>query len=225
MTLSPKKWWAALRGRTEAERSFSLGELDLKLDAHLRQRGGFFVEAGANDGVTYSNTLFFERFRDWRGLLVEPLPELAAKCRQYRPRCLVENCALVGPGYEKAEVELNACSMMSFVPGAMGSPEGDAEHLRKGSAVQGIEPSVIRVPALTFNAVLEKHGISRIDLLSLDVEGFELPALSGLDLERFGPCWILVEVRDRAAVDRFLEARYEPVAELSHHDVLYRRRE
>ncbi len=36
------------------------------------QRNGFFVECGALDGETRSNTLFFERFRDWRGLLVEP---------------------------------------------------------------------------------------------------------------------------------------------------------
>ena len=37
----------------------------------IRQEEGFFLESGALDGETRSNTLFFERFRGWRGLLIE----------------------------------------------------------------------------------------------------------------------------------------------------------
>ncbi|CAF1657664.1 unnamed protein product [Adineta ricciae] len=36
---------------------------------------GIFVENGALDGITYSNTLFFERIFDWRGVLIEAQPE------------------------------------------------------------------------------------------------------------------------------------------------------
>jgi hypothetical protein len=36
-----------------------------------RNYGGFYVECGAANGETFSNSLFFERFRSWRGLLVE----------------------------------------------------------------------------------------------------------------------------------------------------------
>ena len=50
------------------------------------QEGGFFVEAGALDGETRSNTLFFERVRKWEGLLVEADPknyyELSQKNRK-----------------------------------------------------------------------------------------------------------------------------------------------
>jgi len=43
------------------------------VDAFLRgKRDGFFVEAGAWDGEYLSNSLFFERERNWTGLLVEP---------------------------------------------------------------------------------------------------------------------------------------------------------
>ena len=56
------------------ERFYGLIELDRQLLPHLDKRKGFFIEAGANDGVTQSNTLFFERHRGWRGLLVEPIP-------------------------------------------------------------------------------------------------------------------------------------------------------
>src|SRR4051812_26857466 len=51
---------------------------------------GTFMEIGAYDGVTFSNTVAFERFRNWTGICIEPIPErfhmLAANrkaiCRQ-----------------------------------------------------------------------------------------------------------------------------------------------
>src|ERR1700675_2623345 len=53
----------------------ALHELDIKLNAVIARDDGFFVEAGANDGYTQSNTYWLERFRGWRGLLVEPISE------------------------------------------------------------------------------------------------------------------------------------------------------
>jgi hypothetical protein len=38
-------------------------------------RGGFFVECGALDGETRSNTLYLERALDWEGLLIEADPD------------------------------------------------------------------------------------------------------------------------------------------------------
>ena len=64
--------------------------------------------------------------------------------------------------------------------------------------------------------------MSHIDLLSLDVEGFERQALEGLDLRRHRPRFILVEARFREEIDDLLLSHYEAIAQLSHHDVLYR---
>ena len=50
--------------------------------------GGVFVDIGAYDGRTGSNTLFFERERGWTGLLVEPVPDMAIPlARRSRPSC------------------------------------------------------------------------------------------------------------------------------------------
>lgn len=43
------------------------------------QNPGIFVEIGAQDGVSWSNTLFFERMFDWRGVLIEAQPDNAKK--------------------------------------------------------------------------------------------------------------------------------------------------
>ncbi len=207
------------------ERSYALHELDYKLRPWMDLRGGVFIEAGANDGVTYSNTLFFERHRGWRGLLIEPIPELAAKCRRNRRRSIVENCALVADSRATPEVTMRYCNLMSVVEGAM-PVEAEREHLEKGRTVQKLEKTYdLKVPARTLTEILDQHPFKRIDLFSLDVEGYELEVLRGLDFERYRPRFMLIETRHRAPLDAALTARYEAVAELSHCDVLYRARE
>ena len=59
----------ALRGKYTG-----LDQLDRKLEKYVDYDYGYFVELGANDGVTQSNSLYFEKYRKWRGLLVEPSP-------------------------------------------------------------------------------------------------------------------------------------------------------
>lgn len=205
--------------------SFGLDGLDLRLLDHLGgRRGGFFVEAGANDGVSQSNTLLLELALGWRGLLVEPVPRLAAAARVNRPRALVEQAALVPFGAERT-VQMWDVGLMSLVAGAMGGPDRDLAHVRDGAERQGgLEVEQLEVPAVPLSTILDRHGVGAPDLLVLDVEGFEAAALGGLDLGRHAPEHMLVETRDREELEDLLGDRYEATAELSHHDILYRRR-
>ena len=202
----------------------ALNDLDRKLRKYLDGRGGFFIEAGANDGLSQSNTYWYERFRGWRGLLVEGVPELAAAARRNRPRATVVNAALVGDASVK-EVTMRTANLMSIVKGARGSEEADEQHLRAGVAVQpGTEVREIRVPARTLGSILDEIGAPVVDLFSLDVEGYELEVLKGLDLARHRPRYILVETVQVDQVDALLGAAYERVDQLSVHDHLYARR-
>jgi FkbM family methyltransferase len=185
-----------------------------------------FVEAGANDGIRQSNTLYFEARRNWRGVLVEALPETYEQCRRHRPRAQVVWAALGAPEQVPGTATLRVAGLMSIVRGAMGSSEEEDAHIAAGREVQKL-PSVqdVTAPYATLSEILDRCGVAEVDLLSLDVEGFEAQALAGLDLSRHRPRFILVEARYREAVDARLRAHYEAVAELSHHDVLYRRKE
>ena len=60
----------------------------------LTERGGFFVEMGARDGVDDSNTKFFEETLGWRGLLVEARPAFAEPLSSNRPRAYVLHGAI-----------------------------------------------------------------------------------------------------------------------------------
>lgn len=207
----------------------SLYEIDRKLERHLDRDGGVFIEAGANDGVRQSNTYYFEKIRGWTGLLVEPVPELAAECRRNRPRAVVAEAALAAEERAGATVELRVAGLMSTVAGALGDAAATARHVAAAQTVQkNLEPRTIHVPARTLSALIEAAGLAgEIDLLSLDVEGAEEMALRGLDLRRHAPRFICVEARDEAAIGAVLGARYRMAEVLTdvgtHRDLLYAR--
>jgi hypothetical protein len=52
----------------------SLYKFDRQLEKYVNYDGGYFVELGTNDGVTQSNSLYFEKHRSWCGVLVERSP-------------------------------------------------------------------------------------------------------------------------------------------------------
>ena len=60
--------------------SFSLNQLDKKLEKFVNYNDGFYVELGANDGVSQSNSLYFETKRNWSGILIEPSPHNFLLC-------------------------------------------------------------------------------------------------------------------------------------------------
>jgi FkbM family methyltransferase len=199
--------------------------LDDRLAEFLPRRG-VFVEAGANDGVWQSNTYRLERFNGWRGLLVEGIPELAAACAKNRRRSLVVNAALVSSEFECTHVTMHYGGLMSIVEGAKGSPRADSAHIEKGLATPaaGGNTYTVRVPARTITSILDDSPIEEIDLFSLDVEGYELDALRGLDLQRYAPRFLLIEVQPEDTPELFdatLGHAYVRAGWLSPMDMLY----
>ena len=60
--------------RSLFRRFHSLNQIDTEISLLLKNKEGFYIEIGANDGISQSNSLFFERQKKWRGVLVEPSP-------------------------------------------------------------------------------------------------------------------------------------------------------
>jgi FkbM family methyltransferase len=205
----------------------ALDHLDRKLARYVPEREGVFVEAGASDGYLASNTYWFERFRGWSGVLIEPVPDLADRARKERPRSQVFQCALVPANYQEAYVTMRYGAVMSLVRDSWADIDQEQEHARAGARAHHGKTFELRVPARTLSDVLILAGITDIDLMTLDVEGFEAAALSGLDLTKHRPRFLLVELlheqQQRPEIDAILGTRYRYEGRLSSHDHLYRR--
>lgn len=202
----------------------ALNNLDRKLEKYLNFKNGFFIEAGANDGYNQSNTYYLEKFLGWRGILVEAIPSLSEKCKSTRSHSSVYNYALVSQEFNDSFVEMHYANLMSVVEGALKDSESQEKHLVSGLKCQNIAESyTVKVPAIALETILnEIPKLPKIDFLSLDVEGYELDVLMGLNLEKYKPQHILVEARFFDEVHSFLTPLYDLVEQLSYHDFLYR---
>jgi FkbM family methyltransferase len=205
----------------------ALYAMERRLEHYLPERGGFYVEAGANDGFDQSNTYWLERFRGWRGILVEPIPELYEEVLREQRNAQVFNCALLPFGDESTTVTMRYGGLMSVVSGTHGSEDDDAAYVAPAFQLGLEQEYTVEVPARTLSSILDEAGAPEIDLLSLDVEGFEPEVLRGLDLDRHAPRFLLCEIRDmadgRERVEEVLGDRYEPVEQISPYDMLYAR--
>ena len=216
----------AARGDVSVLRPALYGMADA-LDKYLDFDGGYFVEAGANDGYDQSNTFHLERQRGWRGLLVEPVPSLYREVLIERPTATVRNCALVPFDHPDEEVELRYGGLMTVVSGTHGSADADSEFVRPAFALGLEDEYTFTVPARPLSDVLDEVDAPEIDFMSLDVEGYEPQVLRGLDLDRHAPRFLLVEMHDIDAGRREIEAvlgdRFVAIEQLSPLDVLYAR--
>jgi FkbM family methyltransferase len=216
-----RKWRRTLFEMFGSDRysHLALNDLDRKLEEYLDFEGGIFIEAGANDGLTQSNTYWFERFRNWRGILIEALPEKAAECRRNRPKARVFWNALVATDDTKS-IRMKTANLMAYVVDGLDSSE-ERTHLSNAIRVQHLASiEEVDVPARTLSSILQEYGASKIDFFSLDVEGYEVEVLKGLHAEQHRPRFILVETKKIATVLDALQQRYRVRDQLSHHDYL-----
>jgi FkbM family methyltransferase len=186
----------------------AFGGIDEKLQQHLPSRG-FFVEAGALDGVYESNTYFLEAFCGWRGILVEPSPAMFSRLAVNRPSAKAYHCALVAPDFEGRTISLqDEHAFGKVVEPSAGAASGS---------------NVVTVPARTLQWVLADAQAPHIDLLALDVEGYEVEVLKGLDFGVDRPGFVLIEQlgKDRAAGEVLERHGYALVDRLSPRDFLY----
>lgn len=195
--------------------STGTNKLDLKLIDEIKPKfgRGYFVELGANDGFSQSNTYLLQEKFQWTGLLIEPNPQLFKECirsRSFGNKPTIKCNACVSNDFKDKFIEIIDVNLMSIALG-LDVNEKDAEiHSRKGlKFLQNIDFKCnYGALAATLTSLLEEADAPMcFDLLSLDVEGNELSVLKGLNFNIYRPRWILAETRKDDAVKTYLERK------------------
>ena len=223
---TPPVLWNALR-KVKFGKYHSLNGIDRKVEKYLRHRNGFYVELGANDGTTYSNTLYFEKNKDWRGVLIEPIPHNYLNCLDNRSENNLIFCgACVSFEYKERFVEIAYSNMMSSAIGLESDVVAPKAHAELGQQFISGSNKVFTFGAIAITLtelLLRSRAPKYIDFLSLDVEGAEIEVLKGVDHSEFRFKYMCIECRDITKLINYLNPLgYDLIEKLSGSDYLFK---
>ena len=146
------------------------------------REGGSFVDVGANDGITWSNSLVLEEGYEWNGLCIEPHPVVFEKLEANRK----SECLNIGLSNENEELEF--CKIDGYAEMLSGFTKFYCEKHKKRvddeTEEHGDQVSYVNVPSRKLADVLKEKDIDHVNYLSIDTEGSELQVLEGANLEK-----------------------------------------
>ncbi|KAK7068046.1 hypothetical protein SK128_001370, partial [Halocaridina rubra] len=138
------------------------------------QPPGFFIEAGALDGEYLSNTLYLEREKAWKGLLIEPDSKMFSFLLKKNRRAWSSNCCLAKDLYPKKEMLMTLSntrySSYGFGYRAMNTL-ASSPYAAMSSAVAHAD--YVPVQCFPLQSLLLALDVTHVDFISLDVEGLE----------------------------------------------------
>lgn len=125
-------------------------------------RTGFFLEIGANDGFTFSNTVYLEKEFGWKGILIEANPKYMASLSARKGAVVVNKAVSSGKGA--------ATFIDAGLYGGLESSLDESHRARTDGAAS------IMVECMGLQEILDTSAApTRVDFISVDVEGGEIP--------------------------------------------------
>ncbi len=149
------------------------------------QNKGFYVDVGAHHPKRYSNTYLLHK-KGWSGINIDSNPDTIKLFNKHRTGDINLECAISDEKSEQDYYNFSDPAMNTF-------SKVEAEKLFKKKWLHLID--VKKVSMVTLAEVLRVHvpvGV-KIDLLSVDAEGFDLKVLRSNDWSSFVPRVIIVE--------------------------------
>lgn len=167
--------------------SFAQQGEDLVLDRVLRtrslkldQNSGTFVDVGGYHPVLNSVTALLH-LRGWQGVSFDASGQSRIHFKRYRPRDTFVR-AVVG-----AEDGVE-------VPFFVASKTGDFSQMNTKYPRENAKYAEVRLSQISVSAELHRQGLTKVDVLCLDIEGAEFEVLSTFDFATFRPHVVVVEI-------------------------------
>jgi FkbM family methyltransferase len=155
------------------------------------RRGGFFLDVGCAWPTRANNTYYLERHLGWSGIGVDALADYAKGWAKMRPRSKF---------FSYLVTDRSGASGTFFKSPGLGLSSTSREMASGSRFGTGMETTEIEVPMITLDDLLDREGVEKVDLVSMDIEGHEPKALAGFDIERFQPELLVIEGHSPAVV-------------------------
>lgn len=170
------------------------------------KKNGFFLDIGAHDGMTGSNTYFFEKELQWQGICFEPLPHLFKQLESCRDCICINAC--VGPSAGTVPF-LHLNSVDEQLSGMCATYDKRMlDVVLNDISVYGGNCAVMQLPCVRVNDILDQYGVTHVDYLSLDTEGSELEILKSIDFSKVTIDMMSVENNfDEPFIREFLQTK------------------
>jgi len=170
------------------------------LDNIFKQYGfdnklGLFVEIGAFDGETHSNTSGLAD-AGWRGVYVEPIKEYADKCIERHKSNNVETIN-VAAGVKTGVATMKIAGELST---SISNPRTMYHSAGLADLYDGENQHETRtVPVLTLETILRMSAVNHnFDLLVLDCEGKEWDVLREFSMNVWQPQMVIIEMHEQS---------------------------
>ena len=192
---------------------------DWFLDQHVfkGKKDGVFLDVGANDPKELSNTLYFEQ-QGWTGLAFEPQERFRKRWEEERKTKCLPHLLGANEGEEVTFIEYDTDDWQNALSGVQGHV------LESGANIDNLDKKYITLKKYRLDNILKEQNILHADFMSLDVEGFEMEVLQGIDFDKIKIDAIIVE-NDRShlgdnGIRRFIKSKgYQHIARLSGDDI------
>eukprot|EP01028_Stygiella_incarcerata_P012146 TRINITY_DN7303_c0_g2_i2.p1 TRINITY_DN7303_c0_g2~~TRINITY_DN7303_c0_g2_i2.p1 ORF type:complete len:427 (-),score=-84.01 TRINITY_DN7303_c0_g2_i2:593-1873(-) len=147
---------------------------------------GFFVEVGCIDGLRFSNTYKFEK-KGWKGICIEAHQDYIPFLQKNRSNSTVLNYAVGEKDEDNITFYANSRGSLSTLD------KSQEEHFKShyGEWFTGFKEQIVKKRTLT--TIFEENCVKDIDILSIDIEGYEIEAIEGLNFAKYQPKIIVVE--------------------------------
>ena len=160
----------------------------------------FFVQVGSNDGDHLDPLREQLRARRWRGIMVEPVPYVFARLHAAYgddPRIALEPAAIAATDEVRELHHLREAEPGAPVPewyDQLGSFHREVV-LKHRAAIPDFDErlTTTRVPCITFDSLCRKHGVTTVDLVHIDTEGYDFEVVKLVDLDARRPRLLLYE--------------------------------
>jgi FkbM family methyltransferase len=165
------------------------------LDALIEDPGFYFIQVGAHDGVRFDSLYGKVTTVDVHGIVIEPLKRYFDRLKmnyEDYPGVVPLNVAL-HPTLPRVEIFHVAPEALRGLPpwaGGIGSVV-PTHHARSHTPAAGMTSTVVE--AMNFTELLDRFHVQRVDLLQIDVEGFDVEILKMFPFARLKPTLVKFE--------------------------------